>query len=152
MKWRRAPPRERRRANSHMFCFAYARCSLLLVEGVVQFAESLEQELSLLLVDVAEFLDGLGRLWSALRDSLGRAAELATFLGLHQHEHFSEVLLLLRLASLSAETDGFVSGVTLRRGVVESSEIQWITGELLFPGLGAGRLHDVRTVLLSQLP
>ena len=116
----------RRHANSHMFGFPYARCSLLLVEGVVQLAESLEQERSLLLVDVAEFFDGLGGLWGTLGDFLCCAGELATILGLHQDEYFSEVLLLLRLASLGGETDGLLRGETLRRGVVESGEIHGV--------------------------
>ena len=116
----------RRHAISHMFGFANPRRSLLLVEAVVQFAESLEQEGSLLLVDIGESLDGLGGLWGTLGDFLCCAGELATILGLHQDEYFSEVLLLLRLASLGGETDGLLRGETLRRGVVESGEIHGV--------------------------
>ena len=146
------PSRGRRRAISHMFCFAYASRSLLLVESVVQSAESPEQELSLLLVDVSESVDGLGGPWGTLGDFRGGEGELATCLGLQEVEHFSEVLLLLRLSSLSADADGLFSGETLRGSVVESGEVEGITGELLAPGLGAGWLHDECTVLLSQLP
>lgn len=143
---------ERKRAISHNSCFANARLSLLLVEGVVQFTESLEQELSLLLVDVAECLDGLGSSWGALGDFRGGTAELATVLGLLQDEHFSETLLLFRFASLGGEADGLVSGEAGGRGVVESGEVQWVGRELLSAGLGAGWLHEEATVLLSQLP
>ena len=66
---------------------------MLLVESVVQSAQSLEQELSLLLVDVLECFDGLGSFGGTLLDRFGGAEELAAILGFLQHKHFSESFL-----------------------------------------------------------
>ena len=66
---------------------------MLLVESVVQSAESLEQELPLLLVDVLECFDGLGSFGGTLLDRFGGAEELAAILGFLQHKDFSESFL-----------------------------------------------------------
>ena len=53
---------------------------MLLVESVVQSAQSVEQELSLVLVDVLECFDGLGSFGGTLLDRFGGAEELAAIL------------------------------------------------------------------------
>ena len=64
---------------------------------------------------------GLGGLWGTLGDFLCCAGELATILGLHQDEYFSEVLLLLRLASLGGETDGVLAQVVELAGLLRDA-------------------------------